>query len=132
MSPQQFEELFNSFTAQLAEIYATKGREYSGEVDRLANFKRHAVDGRNMVDVWDIYQSKHEDSIRTFISDLQKIMKDQTLNKLQRDKAIGALFANLSEPIEERIKDKVAYLILFLGMLQEIKQNAKENIEAHS
>ena len=89
-------------------IMKTKGREYAGSGDRLANFKRGSTNtGVNPETVLFIYMQKHFDSLTTFIKDLEKA------------KTLGVVADKLSEPIQERIKDMVNYLLLLNGLIVE-------------
>lgn len=97
-------------------IMKSKGREYAGNEDRLANFKRGAHNvGVNPETVLFIYLSKHWDSISTFIRDLEK------------EKSYGAVACKLSEPIQERLKDALNYILLLNGLLMERKHH-EDNI----
>lgn len=74
----------------------TKGREYSGTVDALENFKRNARDTcSDPILVWRIYAGKHWDSINTYVQDINKGITRETV-----------------EPIDGRIDDLIVYLIL--------------------
>lgn len=98
-------------------IMKSKGREYAGNDDRLANFKRGAANvGVNPETVLFIYLSKHWDSISTFIKDLEK------------EKRFDAVSNGLSEPIQERLKDALNYILLLNGLLVERKQYEDNSI----
>jgi hypothetical protein len=89
-------------------IMAKKGREYAGNEDRLANFKRGAANcGVNPETVLYVYLSKHIDSLSTFIRDLE------------RTKNLKSVEEKLTEPIAERLKDAINYLLLLHGLIKE-------------
>lgn len=98
------------FNALIWEVFDTvnelsrlKGGEYSGDLDRLANFRRNARDCNVPMElIWRIYASKHWDAIMQYEQDLR------TAKKRER-----------SESIEGRITDLITYLILFLAMYRE-------------
>lgn len=100
MNSTQFASLMEMTFTELKNIVNTKGREYSGDHDRLRNFKDGAVrigtDPRTVL--W-VYMDKHYCSITQYIQDAQKGVK--------RD---------LSEPIEGRIADMILYLLLLKGL----------------
>lgn len=98
MNKHQFVSLLENTYKSLLELTATKGEEYSRDVDQLANFKRQSVElGISPEQVLQVYLNKHLDSIKSFIK-TQKV---------------------LSEPIEGRIDDAILYLILLKGLLED-------------
>ena len=102
-------------------IMKKKGREYAGNEDRLANFKRGSANtGVNSETVLFIYMQKHFDSLTTFIKDLEK------------QKSYGAVAGALSEPIQERIKDMINYLLLLNGLLVERREAELAVIDTHN
>lgn len=102
-TPKQWEELVNETITSMAKLAATKGREYAGDSDRLANFRRNALGmDLSMEQVWRVYAGKHWDSIGQYIKDMAK----GTLPKS-------------SEPMSGRADDLIVYLLLFKAMLRE-------------
>lgn len=98
MNQVQFEQYTKWLLDQSAGLLVSKGAEYAGLEDRLANFKRGAVDtGASPEQVCWIYLSKHLDSLKTFI----------------RTGKQG------SEPIQGRIADAMNYIILLGALLHE-------------
>lgn len=82
---------------------ASKGAEYSGDTDRLANFRRNGADlGMPMETIWRVYAAKHWDSLGQYVQDLTK---GRTRKR--------------SEPLEGRVDDLITYLCLFKLMLRE-------------
>ena len=101
MNTVQFNAMLKLTYDRLFEISNTKGKEYAGSEDRLANFKRLGADLDLLPEqVLLVYFTKHLDSIRTYI----------------KDKAIGNARV-LSEPIEGRIDDAILYLVLLKGLI---------------
>jgi len=100
----------NKFNALIDETYETirrlstlKGGEYSGDSDRLANFRRNGEDLElPMETVWRVYAAKHWDAVGQYIRDLQH----------------GKTRARL-ESIEGRVDDLLVYLLLFKAMVRE-------------
>lgn len=79
----------------------TKGGEYAGDVDALANFRRNAITLHlAMEQVWAVYAAKHWDSIMQYIQDIST-GKDRIR----------------TEPPEGRIDDLITYLILLKAIL---------------
>ena len=80
-----------------------KGGEYSGDHDRLLNFRRN---GKNldlpMETVWAVYAAKHWDALMQFVQDLQKGKERQRM-----------------ESISGRVDDLIVYALLFKAMLKE-------------
>jgi hypothetical protein len=92
----------NTFT-KMRELGKKKGGEYSGDDDRLANFRHNAETlGVPMETVWAVYAAKHWDALMQYI-------KDERVGK-RRDRM---------EPISGRVDDLLVYLMLFKAMLQE-------------
>lgn len=76
----------------------TKGNDYAGHEDVLANFKRQAQNlGLTKEQVLAVYLNKHFDAINTYCKD-------------------GSV---KSEPIEGRIHDAIVYLLLLRAMIAE-------------
>ena len=100
---KQWDLLLEETIAQIKHLALAKGGEYSGDDDRLANFRRNAAAlGLSMEHVWAVYAAKHWDAIMQFVQDLS------TGKVRQR-----------SEPLEGRADDLIVYLILLKAMLEE-------------
>jgi hypothetical protein len=98
MNRREFTDLMERHFGDIAEINATKGKDYASEADALDNFKRHAATlGLSPVQVWAVYTSKHWDAVMTFCRE-------------------GAVH---SEPIEGRIHDVILYCFLLLALIEE-------------
>lgn len=96
---QMIEEMFD----EVRHLAKAKGGEYSGDVDRLLNFRRNAKGfGIPMELVWGIYAAKHWDAVQQYIQDL--------VNRKERERL---------EPINGRIKDLIVYLLLLEAMIEE-------------
>lgn len=92
---------------EIQELIKVKGGEYSGDVDRLANFRRNAEDqGLPMESVWRTYAGKHWDALTQYVKDLN-----------------GGKTRQRSEPLEGRVDDLIVYLLLFKAMLRERQQD---------
>lgn len=101
MNQNEFEKFTENFIAQTADLLVTKGLEYAGSADRLANFKRGAaLTGCTAEQVCFIYLSKHYDAIATFIREGEKP---------------GA------EPIMGRLHDLANYVLLMAALVAERK-----------
>ena len=100
MNSSDFEALMGNTFGNLTKLSASKGLEYSGETDRLANFKEQAklLGFATPIQVLGVYLNKHLGSINKFISGLDK---------------------GLSEPIEGRIDDAILYLVLLKALIDE-------------
>lgn len=80
-------------------VRETKGREYAGEEDTLADFKEVAAEaGITPLQCWLTYVKKHQRAIDTFI----------------REGSVK------SESIESRIMDVVVYHLLLLGLIEDM------------
>lgn len=107
-SHSQWKALVTDTVQTIQKLAELKGGEYSGDEDRLANFRRNgAALGLPMETIWAVYAAKHWDAIMQFI-------KDQNTG-VQRTRL---------EPIGGRIDDLLVYLILLKAMLQE-REDAK-------
>lgn len=102
-SPKRYDELVVSTFKTINDLARTKGGEYSGDIDRLANFRKNAAPfGVPKELVWAIYAGKHWDAIQTFVADL-----------------VAGKSRERSEPIAGRVDDLIVYLLLFKAMIDE-------------
>jgi hypothetical protein len=98
MTRDEFQVLMGKQFDQLLAINTSKGHDYAGDEDALANFKRHAANlGLTPEQIWAVYASKHWDAVITYC----------------REGAVA------SEPIEGRIDDALLYLFLLKGLIVE-------------
>lgn len=99
----QWEALLERVTATIKSLAKSKGSEYSGDQDRLRNFREGAERyGLPMEIIWGVYAGKHWDALQTYIRDLN--------TGVERTR---------SEPIDGRVDDLLVYLLLFKAMLEE-------------
>jgi hypothetical protein len=110
MNRDQFNKLIDETFTKIKNLSNTKGEEYSGQEDALANFKRNAERmGLDPLQVWFVYTAKHFDSVSTFIKDIAS-------NKVR----------NYSEPIDGRADDLIVYFLIFKALYKEkLEQNTK-------
>lgn len=103
MNGSEFKQLLNQTTERLWSLTETKGAEYAGDADQLANFKRL---GRLLdlhpTAVLLVYLHKHLDAIGSYV---KATSKGQAVIE--------------SEPIEGRIDDAILYLILLKGLISD-------------
>jgi len=87
-------------------VRETKGKEYAGENDTLADFKEAAeqLDVSPLV-VWSVYVKKHERAIDSFVRE-------------------GSA---KSEAIEDRVRDVIVYHLLLLGLLRDAGEATEED-----
>ena len=99
MNSSDFEALMGNTFGNLTKLSASKGLEYSGKEDRLANFKEQAkiLGFASPIQVLGVYLNKHLGSINKFIA--------------------GGTAS--SEPIEGRIDDAILYLVLLKALIKE-------------
>lgn len=104
MDRTEFQSMLQGEFDRILELNTTKGNDYAGNEDALANFKNAAVRlGLTPEQVWGVYADKHWSAIMTYCKDGQVE----------------------SEPIEGRIRDAVLYLLLLMGLV--IEKNAEGN-----
>jgi hypothetical protein len=97
-------ELIEDEFNNIRSIRETKGLEYAGEQDTLADFKEVAEDaGITPLQVWLTYVKKHQRAVDTFI----------------REGEVK------SESIESRIRDIIVYHLLLYGLIIDL-QGEKE------
>lgn len=102
-SHSRYNILVDETFARVKELSTLKGGEYSGDTDRLLNFRRNAERlGLNKETVWAVYAAKHWDALMQYIQDLE------AGNGRKR-----------MEEISGRARDLIVYLILFLAMEDE-------------
>ena len=102
-SHKDYELLMEQTFDRIRELTKKKGGEYSGDSDRLANFRRNAERlGLDMETIWAVYAAKHWDAIMQYIADERA--------ELERPRI---------EPISGRVDDLLVYLLLFKAMLAE-------------
>lgn len=100
---QQYNALLDEVIGEIRKLSKLKGGEYAGDFDRLANFRRNAVGLHlSMEQIWGVYAAKHWDAINQYL----------------RDIATGVTRPRM-EPITEKAKDLIVYLILFLAIHDE-------------
>jgi uncharacterized Zn finger protein (UPF0148 family) len=99
----QWETLLQSSEKKIRSLSVLKGGEYSGDSDRLANFRRNAQNLDLLPEqIWAVYAGKHWDSLMQYIKDL----------------GTGKARTR-SEPLSGRADDLIVYLLLFKAMLEE-------------
>jgi hypothetical protein len=105
-SQAEWNRLLQESMTTIRELAASKGGEYSGDIDRLLNFRRNAKEAETTMEfVWRIYASKHWDALMQYEKDLRV--------GVERPR---------SEPIEGRIDDLIVYLLLFKAIVLERKE----------
>jgi len=109
MTFEDFDKWQAELWAECVKMRDTKGREYSHEKDRFANFNRLANElGISNVTVGWVYLKKHLDSIASYVKDGK---------------------THSVEPIRGRIIDAIVYLTLIGGMIEEeIGREKLENV----
>ena len=102
-SNQQYQKLLEKIFAEIQQLAKNKGEEYSGDSDRLLNFRRNGIAlGLPMETIWAVYAAKHWDAIMQYIKDLNT-----------------GISRTRTEPISGRAHDLLVYLTLFLAMEDE-------------
>lgn len=102
-SHDRWNTLVDETFAEMKKLAQMKGGEYSGDTDRLLNFRRNGANlGLPMETVWAVYAGKHWDAIQQFIKDQREGVARERL-----------------EPIEGRVDDLLVYLLLLKAMLIE-------------
>lgn len=110
MNFARMQEIEGDLWAKLRGIRKTKGIEYAGEEDTLADFKEIAEEvGISPLQVWAVYVKKHERAIDSFI----KMGGRKTL----------------SEGIDSRVLDVVVYHALLLGLIEDLNDGNVEDAE---
>ena len=114
MDRQTFNLLIEKTFEDIIHLSTSKGEEYSGNEDALANFKRNAERmGLDPLQVWFVYTAKHFDSVSTYIKDIA--------NKKVR---------NYSEPISGRADDLIVYFLIFKALVQEREAKIQAAVDA--
>lgn len=104
---EQFDKILQQTVEEIKNLALLKGGEYSGDIDRLANFRRNGEAlGLDMRQIWGVYAAKHWDAIMQYLKDLQQGKERRRL-----------------ESLAGRADDLIVYLILFKCMLEEVEKN---------
>lgn len=102
-SHSDYDALVKETIRQIENLSSLKGGEYAGDTDRLANFRKQAVNhDLPMETIWAVYATKHWDAIMQYVKDIQQ---NKTRTRL--------------ESIDSRADDLIVYLILFKAMQRE-------------
>lgn len=102
-SHERYRQLISETFKTISDLSELKGGEYSGDTDRLLNFRRNGRDlDLPMEVIWRVYAAKHWDAVGQYIRDLNS-RKDRVR----------------LEPISGRVDDLIVYLLLFKAMLIE-------------
>lgn len=115
MTPERYQEVVNYFFEAINEIASTKGKEYTGGVDALKNFKDlSATYGTNEhgqalitpTAICHVYMAKHYHSLCSIVKDRNK-----------------GQFKEYSEPIFSRCLDLIVYTMLLYANMLEAEHN---------
>lgn len=102
-SHDRYRALEEATFQEIRKLAELKGGEYSGDMDRLANFRRNALDAGLLPEqIWRVYTAKHWDAIGQYVRDLSNGTSRKRL-----------------ESITGRCDDLIVYLILFKAMIEE-------------
>lgn len=102
-SHDRYESLVNETFETIRKLAKLKGGEYSGDTDRLLNFRRNAEAlALPMETIWAVYAAKHWDAIMQYIKDMQ-----------------AGTYRERLEPISGRVDDLLVYLLLLKAMMEE-------------
>jgi len=109
----KFNILIEKTFDEIKKLSKLKGGEYSGDDDRLANFRRNGTAlSLPMETIWAVYAAKHWDALMQYVSDLNT-----------------GIARTRMESLEGRCDDLIVYLLLFKAMLSEKEvYNIKLNI----
>lgn len=109
MNVTDFDAFVTAELEAIQRLQKIKGQEYSGEADRLSNFKDEAAAlGVTPLQILSVYASKHHTLVKKYI----------------RCKAKG-IEMELSEPIEGRFRDIIVYALLGMALVAEEEAAAK-------
>jgi hypothetical protein len=102
-SHERYTKLLDDTFRKIVELSALKGGEYSGDDDRLLNFRRNgALLGLPMETVWAVYVNKHIDAVMQYVQDLSTGKERKRM-----------------ETLDGRVDDIIVYMLLFKAMLEE-------------
>lgn len=155
MNREDFDKLVEEVMSVTGDLLISKGAEYAGNADRLANFKRNAEkNGQLITEVWKTYYGKHADAIDSYFArvhdkNLENMVatfcKDHvegtkrgvvfdypTADSIKLElkggltQAMRQINETLSEPIEGRFHDVINYSILCIAILRELKDGSQK------
>ena len=102
MTRDEFQAFMQDNHEKILALNNTKGADYAGKEDALANFKRQAETlGLRPEQIWAVYTSKHWDAVMTFVREGQVE----------------------SESIEGRLLDVILYCHLLLALIAEEEES---------
>lgn len=103
---QDFTSIVDRTIDQIRGLLVSKRVDYASDADVLHNFKESSdANGLTKFQIWGVYFTKHVSSILGAIR--------QSPNRPE----------TMTEPLEQRIDDSIAYLILLKGLLEEGRTN---------
>ena len=102
MTLEERQRIAETRFAECAKLLLSKGKDYAGDQDALANFKGIACRlGISKYQVWSVYFMKH---IRAIINSIKANPENPQTE---------------SEPLEERITDVINYAVLLEALLKD-------------
>lgn len=109
MDRDEFLRMMDAEYQTIRKINETKGHDYAGDDDALANFKEQArAVGLAPEQVWAIFAGKHWSAVMTYVREQGQLA---------------------SEPIEGRLHDLILYSFLMLGLIEERKRARPSPVE---
>jgi hypothetical protein len=107
MKASAFNGIVKGTIKTIKNLEQSKGNDYAGKEDRLANFKELEHIGLAPENTCMVHLQKHYGTIQRYV-----------------DKLTSGQDSQMSQPVEERIDDAILYLILLKGLIQERQELA--------
>lgn len=116
MTGEQFRQMMREELENLLALNERKGGDYAGEEDALAHLKQRAkAVGVAPEQVWAVFAGKHWEALMSAVRNVDNPDYDP------------------SEPIEERVRDLMVYLFLYMALVRwREEEDAKANLGAPS
>ena len=112
-SHERFNKLVAETFDKVRDLSHLKGAEYSGDTDRLLNFRRNGDRLHLPIEtIWAVYASKHWDAVMQYVHDIQHGTDRTRL-----------------ESIAGRADDLIVYLLLFKAMVEERSQKRTDILD---
>jgi len=117
MNAKEFLSFYEDLVKEEVSIFTLKGGEYSGEINRFANFEKLAEElDRHPLEIAWVYTSKHKDSIAAFIKTKEVKSNEDIFGRISDLRNYLALIGGMISKYRKLDKTHKWYLNSFNGV----------------